>query len=93
LVNITGGVVFLPRGRRTPSSDFTESLTANRVPYELLDSKEVNQGWPGFKIPDGIDAAYTADTGIVHDSKSVTTMQYQARTNGAILKKRPEWTK
>lgn len=63
LVNITGGVVFLPRGRPTPSSDFTESLTANGVPYELFDSKEVS-------------------------SKSVTTMTYQARANGATLKEK-----
>ena len=88
LVNVTGGVVFLPRKGPTPSSDFTRSLDANGVPYELLDSKEVNQRWPGFKIPDGIDAVYTADTGIVHANKSVNTMQYQARFNGAILKEK-----
>ena len=43
LVNITGGVVFLPRGGPTPSSDFTKSLNDNGVPYELLNSKEVNE--------------------------------------------------
>ena len=88
LLNITGGVVFLPRGGPTPSSDFTKSLDANDVPYELLDSKEVNRRWPGFKIPDEIDAVYTADTGIAHASKSVTTMQYQARANGAVLREK-----
>ncbi|KAJ9489613.1 hypothetical protein VN97_g3659 [Penicillium thymicola] len=88
LVNITGGVVFLPRGGATPSSDFTKSLDANGVPYELLDSKEVNRRWPGFKIPDEVDAVYTADTGIVHANKSVTTMQYQARVNGAVLREK-----
>lgn len=88
LLDITGGVVFLPRGGPTPSSDFTKSLDANGVPYELLDSKEVNRRWPGFNIPDGIDAVYTADTGIVHASKAVTTMQYQARANGAVLREK-----
>ncbi|KAJ5199406.1 hypothetical protein N7491_000038 [Penicillium cf. griseofulvum] len=88
LVNITGGVVFLPRGGPTPSSDFTKSLDANGIPYELLDSKEVNRRWPGFKIPDEVDAVYTADTGILHASKSVTTMQYQARANGAVLREK-----
>ncbi|OGM46850.1 hypothetical protein ABOM_005016 [Aspergillus bombycis] len=88
LLDITGGVVFLPRGGPTPSSDFTRSLDANGVPYELLDSKEVNRRWPGFNIPDGIDAVYTADTGIVHASKAVTTMQYQARANGAVLREK-----
>ncbi|KAE8163271.1 FAD dependent oxidoreductase [Aspergillus tamarii] len=88
LLDITGGVVFLPRNGPTPSSDFTRSLDANGVPYELLDSKEVNRRWPGFNIPDGIDAVYTADTGIVHASKAVTTMQYQARANGAVLREK-----
>ncbi|KAE8135117.1 FAD dependent oxidoreductase [Aspergillus pseudotamarii] len=88
LLDITGGVVFLPRNGPTPSSDFTKSLDANGVPYELLDSKEVNRRWPGFNIPDGIDAVYTADTGIVHASKAVTTMQYQARANGAVLREK-----
>ncbi|KAJ5854747.1 hypothetical protein N7534_007290 [Penicillium rubens] len=88
LVNITGGVVSLLRGGPTPSSDFTKSLDANGVPYELLDSKEVNRRWPGFKIPDEVDAVYTADTGIVHANKSVTTMQYQARANGAVLREK-----
>lgn len=88
LLNITGGVVFLPREGPTPSSDFTRSLDANGVPYELLDSKDVNRRWPGFNLPDGIDAVYTADTGIAHASKSVTTMQYQARANGAVLREK-----
>lgn len=88
LVDITGGVVFLPRNGPTPSSDFTKSLDANGVPYELLDSNQVNRRWPGFKIPDGVDAVYTADSGIVHAAKSVTTMQYQARYNGAVLREK-----
>ncbi|GKZ18096.1 hypothetical protein AbraIFM66951_006520 [Aspergillus brasiliensis] len=88
LLDITGGVVFLPRGGPIPASDFTNSLDANSVPYELLDSQEVNRRWPGFNLPDGIDAVYTADTGIVHASKAVTTMQYQARAHGAILREK-----
>lgn len=84
----TGGVVFLPRGGPTPSSDFTKSLDANGVPYELLDTNDVNKRWPGFKIPDGVDAVYTPDTGIAHAAKSVTTMQFQARANGAVLREK-----
>ncbi|CAG8125279.1 unnamed protein product [Penicillium salamii] len=87
LVQITGGVVLLPRGGQASSaSEFTASLDACGVKYELLSSKEVNERWPGFKIADDIDTVYTADTGIVHASKAVTAMQYQARANGAILK-------
>ncbi|PIG82809.1 hypothetical protein AARAC_003108 [Aspergillus arachidicola] len=86
LVHITGGVVFLPKGGQTLVSDFTASLDTRGVKYELLSSKQVNERWPGFGIADDIDTVYTEDTGIVHASKSVTAMQYQARANGAILK-------
>ncbi|KAF4467679.1 sarcosine oxidase [Fusarium albosuccineum] len=90
LLNITGGVVLLPRGGPTPSSDFTKSLDVNGVPYELMDSKDANIRWPGFRIPDGVDVVYTPDTGITHASKAVTTMQYQARANGAVLREKTQ---
>jgi sarcosine oxidase len=90
LVNITGGIVFLPRGGPTPSSDFTSSLDTDDTPHELLGSTEVNRRWPGFKIPDGVDAAYTADMGIFHASKSVTAMQHQARANSAVLEEKTQ---
>lgn len=47
MLNITGGVVFLPRNGPTPSSDFTKSLDANGVPYEHLDSREVTSAGLG----------------------------------------------
>ncbi|OQE30366.1 hypothetical protein PENFLA_c003G04624 [Penicillium flavigenum] len=70
LLTITGGVI----------------LDTKNVPYEVLDSKEVNKRWPQFNIPDTVETVYTADTGIAHETKSVLTMQSLARTNGAILK-------
>lgn len=92
-LTITGGVVLHPRGGPNPSSDFTKSLDANGVPYELLDTEEVNRRWPGFKVPDGVDAVYTPDSGIVHASKAVTTMQFQARANGAVLREKTQVNK
>ncbi|CAH0022429.1 unnamed protein product [Clonostachys rhizophaga] len=86
LLTITGGVVFFPKDGPCPASDYTESLDANGLPYELLDSQEVNKRWPQFGIPDRVDTVYTADTGIVNASRAVNTMQYQARAFGAVLK-------
>jgi sarcosine oxidase len=88
LLTVTGGVFFLPKDAPIPSSDYVKSLTANNVPFELLDSKEVKKRWPQFDIPDTVDTIYTADSGIVHASRVVVTMQYQARANGAIIKER-----
>ncbi|KAM5341462.1 hypothetical protein ACJ41O_014493 [Fusarium nematophilum] len=88
MLTITGGVVFFPRDGPNPASDFTESLDVNGIPYELLDSQEVNKRWPQFNAPSGVDTVYTADSGIVHASRSVTAMQYQARAHGAVLRER-----
>ncbi|KAK2680550.1 FAD dependent oxidoreductase [Fusarium oxysporum f. sp. vasinfectum] len=71
---------------KTPVSDYTASLDANNVPYELLGAKEVNKRWPKLDIGDDENAVYTPDTGIAHAAKSVTAMQFVARARGAILK-------
>ncbi|KAG5783441.1 hypothetical protein H9Q73_002927 [Fusarium xylarioides] len=86
MLTITGGVVFLPQKGPTPSSDFTTSLDANGVPYELLTPEETNKRWPGFNVPQGVDTVFTPDSGIVHAAKAVMTLQFQARFNGAVLK-------
>ncbi|KAF5021411.1 hypothetical protein F66182_6536 [Fusarium sp. NRRL 66182] len=88
MLTITGGVVFFPRDGPTPASDFTGSLDANGIAYELLDFEEMNRRWPGFLVPDNVDTVYTPDSGIVHAAKAVLNMQYQARANGAILKEK-----
>ena len=86
LVTITGGVVFLPKDGATSAKDFTQSLDANNVPYELLNAQQVNKRWPQFNVGNNIDTVYTADTGIAHASKSVSAMQSMARAQGAVLK-------
>ncbi|KAJ5612850.1 hypothetical protein N7510_006044 [Penicillium lagena] len=90
LLSITGGVVFFPdeEGASMNAADFTSSLDANDVPYELLDAAQVKTRWPQFDIADSVKTVYTADTGIVHASKVVTAMQYVARGHGAVLKDR-----
>ncbi|KAJ5774403.1 FAD dependent oxidoreductase [Penicillium paradoxum] len=86
LLTITGGVMFFPKDTTTPRIDFTNSLAAKNVPYELLDSKEVKKRWPQFDIADTVETVYTADTGMAHAAKSVLAMQALARTHGAVLK-------
>lgn len=86
LLTVTGGVVFFPENGPNHASDFTESLDINGVPYELLDAQEVNKRWPQFKISDGVKTVYTADSGVVHASKTVTLLQHQAQLLGAVLK-------
>ncbi|KAF4445828.1 sarcosine oxidase [Fusarium austroafricanum] len=87
-LTITGGITIFPKDSPKKAKDYTESLSANNVPYELLSPEQVKARWPQFTPPDGSETVYTADTGIVHASKSVAAMQYEARTLGATLKEK-----
>jgi sarcosine oxidase len=86
MLTVTGGVVFFAPGSPVPASDFTRSLDSHNVSYELLDSQEVKRRWPQFDIPDDISTVFTADSGIAHAAKTVSTLQDMARSHGAILK-------
>lgn len=85
LLSITGGLVFLPKDQPTTFGNLTETLDATNTPYELLGAEEVKKRWPQFDIPDTVEAVYTADTGMAHAAKTVSAMQFLARSNGAVL--------
>lgn len=100
MLTITGGVVFFEKPKDGSSNkatasefdktmtapEFSKSLDANNIPYELLSAKEVNARWPQFNVPEGVETIFTADSGVVHASRSVAAFQNQARANGAVLK-------
>lgn len=90
LLTITGGIVVLATDRHWTSgvktTDYTASLDANNVPYELLSAKELKARWPRIDLGDNFNAVYTADTGMAHAAKSVAAMQFAARGHGATLK-------
>lgn len=90
LLTVTGGIVVLANDRSwsagAKASDYTASLDANNVPYELLSAKEVKKKWPQIDLNEDMDAVYTADTGMAHAAKSVAAMQFAARAHGAVLK-------
>ncbi|CAG8935545.1 unnamed protein product [Penicillium salamii] len=85
-LTITGGVTIFPKDSPKKAADFAASLDANQQPYELLSAEETHRRWPQFTPPPGSDTIYTPDTGIVHASKSVAAMQYEASGLGAVLK-------
>ncbi|KAJ5777684.1 hypothetical protein N7520_000930 [Penicillium odoratum] len=86
MLTTTGGVVFFAPDSPTPASDFTRSLDIQNVPYETLDAQEVKKRWPQFDIADNVTTVFTADSGIAHAAKTVSTLQTLARSQGAILK-------
>lgn len=90
LVTRTGGVVFFPEGGPYSADDFRDSLDATGVPYEVLSPEEVHARWPQFSLPAGTRTIYTADSGVVHASRTVATLQMQARSHGAEIRDRTQ---
>lgn len=88
LLDITGGLIFLPVAGPYSASSFTTSLDAAGVPYELLSPADVHARWPQFALPDGVETVYTADSGIAHAARTVATLQLHARTRGAVIRDR-----
>jgi len=88
LVSVTGGLVFFPEGSPYSAEAFRSSLTESGVPFELLTPEEVSERWPQFSLPAGTQTVYTADSGIVHASRSVAALQMQARQHGAVIRDR-----
>lgn len=88
LLTITGGVIFLPISGPYSASDFTSALEDSGVPHELLSPDEVQERWPQFRVPEGVETVYTADTGIAHAARTVATLQMRARVHGADIRDR-----
>lgn len=86
MLTTTGGVIFFGPDAPVPASDFTKSLDAENVPYELLGADEVKRRWPQFDIPGSTSTVFTADSAVVHAAKTVGTLQSLARSHGAVLK-------
>lgn len=85
LLTITGGLVFIPTDGPYDAADFTASLTETGVPFELLTPAQVKARWPQFDLPENVETIYTADSGIAHAARTVTTLQLQARRHGAVI--------
>ncbi|GAA3593991.1 N-methyl-L-tryptophan oxidase [Kineosporia mesophila] len=88
LVTVTGGLVFIPKDGPYSAADFVSSLTAVGIPFELLSPDEVKERWPQFSLAEGVETVYTADSGIVHASRSVAAFQMHARMKGAVIRDR-----
>jgi sarcosine oxidase len=86
LVVPTGGIDLFPPGAAIPMADYTDSLTACGVPFDVLDPAQVSRRWPRVVLPEGGLALHQADTGMVHAAATVATLQRLARDRGAQLR-------
>lgn len=85
LVTTTGGLDFFPPEAAIPIIDYTSSLTACDIPFDLLDNATVKKRWPQIVLPEGTTTLFQADTGMVHAARTVAALQRLATAGGATL--------
>jgi sarcosine oxidase len=86
LVVKTGGLDLSPANGCIPLADYTGSLTAENVPYDLLDADEIMYRWPQWRLPDDVRGLYQAESGLVAAAKSNAAHQRLAQAYGATLR-------
>ncbi len=85
LVTRTGGLDLFPRDGTIPLSDYTRSLDAEQVPYELMSAAEAMRHWPQFKLTDDVQVLFQQDSGVVAANRGTATLRRLARQHGATL--------
>jgi sarcosine oxidase len=88
IVTITGGLDLWPADPAIPKADYTESLTAEEVPFELLDADEVMRRWPQWRLDDGTTAMFQAQGGLADPFKGNAAHLRLATERGATLQDR-----
>ena len=88
IVTITGGLDLWPADPAIPKADYTESLTAEGVPFELLDAHEVMRRWPQWRLDDGTTAMFQAQGGLADPFKGNAAHLRLATERGATLQDR-----
>jgi Glycine/D-amino acid oxidases (deaminating) len=59
-----GGLDLWPPNSIIPVPDYTESLKANQIPFELLNAAEIRKRFPQFQIGDDVTGLFQSDGGI-----------------------------
>ncbi len=81
----TGGIDVFPAGGVIPIEDYTTSMDAHGVAYEVIDADEAMRRFRQFRLPAGATVLFQADTGIAPAARSTAAHQALARRRGAEL--------
>jgi sarcosine oxidase len=85
IVTVTGGLDLWPADAAIPSTDYTDSLAAEAVPYELMDAGEVMRRWPQWRLRDDVTALYQSRGGLADPFKGNAAHRRLATERGATL--------
>jgi sarcosine oxidase len=88
VVTVTGGLDLWPPDPAIPTADYTESLAAEGVPFELLDAREVMRRWPQWRLDEGTTAMFQARGGLADPFKGNAAHLQLAAGRGATLQDR-----
>lgn len=85
IVTTTGGLDLWPADPAIPKADYTASLAAEAVPFELLDAAEVMRRWPQWHLADDVTAMYQPQGGLADPFRGNAAHRRLAAQRGATL--------
>ena len=86
IVTITGGLDLWPADPAIPMTDYTDSLSAEDVPFELLGAAEIQRRWPAWHLTDDVIGMYQAQGGIADPYRGNVAHRKLAIDQGATLR-------
>ena len=85
LVIRTGGIDLFPADAAIPMDDYTNSMEAAGVPFDVLDAAEIMRRWPVWQLDDDVIGLFQADTGIAAAERATAALRLSALDHGARL--------
>ena len=85
IVTITGGLDLWPADPAIPMVDYTDSLSAEDVPFELIDAAEIRRRWPAWHLTDDVIGMFQAQGGIADPYRGNVAHRRLALDQGASL--------
>ena len=75
LVTVVGGLDLFPPEPAIPLVDYTESLRAAGIGFELLETDAITERWPQFRLPAGTVGLHQERGAIVPAGRGTAAMQ------------------
>ena len=85
IVTVTGGLDLWPADAAIPMVDYTASLAAEAVPFEILDAAEVMRRWPQWHLSDDVTAMWQSRAGLADPYRGNAAHRRLAVARGATL--------
>ena len=85
IVTVTGGLDLWPADPAIHMADYTESLTAEQVPFEILDAAEIRRRWPQWRLDEDTVGMWQAQGGLADPFKGNAAHRRLATARGATL--------